>query len=266
MTTAPVRAAPVREEDVQVGDGATVRVITLARPEARNAFSSALLAALAAAFDRLEADEHVRAAILTGDDPAFCAGVDLKEAATDPTYFTRFGTDNAITQVATLSTPIIGAINGATFTGGLELALGCDFLIASERAFFGDTHARVGVHPGGGMSARLPQAIGLRRALQMSLTSEIVDAEKAERIGLVNEVVAHGDLLPRAMAIAEAIAVADPAIVRALKSTYVAAARETLARALEIERQRASEWNIDLAGLAERRDQVMATNRVQRER
>jgi enoyl-CoA hydratase len=255
----------VREEDV-----GPVRVLTLNRPEARNALSGRLLATLAEAFERLEADASVLVAILTGADPAFCAGVDLKEAAADPNWFVRFGSSdphatNAITRVATLTTPIIGAINGATFTGGLELALGCDFLIASERAYFADTHARVGVLPAGGMTVRLPQAVGLRRALQMSLTSELVDAARAERIGLVNEVVPHDELLPRALAVAQSIAAGDPAVVRALKAGYVDAARDTLARALVMERQRASEWNVDLPDLAERRDQTMAANRAQRD-
>jgi len=241
-------------------------VITLDRPEARNALSTPLLQALAQALERADRDDGVRAVVLTGADPAFCAGVDLKEAASDPTYFTRFGSQNVIAQVATLATPIIGAVNGATFTGGLELALGCDFLIASERAYFGDTHARVGVLPGGGLTVRLPQAVGLRRALQMSLTSELVDARRAEQIGLVNEVVPHAELLPRAVAVAEAIATVDPATVRALKAMYVDASRETLAGGLNIEQARSSAWSIDLDGLGDRRDQVIAANRANRER
>jgi enoyl-CoA hydratase len=250
---------PVREE--QFG---AVRVITLDRPAARNALSTPLLAALAQALGGVDGDDAVRAVVLTGADPAFCAGLDLKEAASDPAYFTQVGSDNAITKVATLAKPIVGAINGATFTGGLELALGCDFLIASDRAYFGDTHARVGVLPGGGLTARLPQAVGLRRALQMSLTSELVDARRAEQIGLVNEVVPHDELLPRAIAVAEMIAAVDPATARALKAMYVDASRETLAGALAIERARSSAWNIDVEGLGERRDQVMATNRSRR--
>jgi enoyl-CoA hydratase/carnithine racemase len=251
-----VTTAPLREEDV-----GAVRVLTLHRPQARNALDSALLAALDDALARAEADDEVRVIVLTGTDPAFCAGVDLKEAAEDPTYFVRFGSENAITRAAALATPIVGAINGPTFTGGLELALGCDFLVASERAYFGDTHARVGVLPGGGMTVRLPQAIGLRQALQMSLTAEPIDAARAAAIGLVNEVVAHDDLLPRALEIASAIATSDPAMTRALKAVYVDAARGTAAEGLAIERERSSAWNIDLGDLAARRDATMAANR-----
>jgi enoyl-CoA hydratase len=251
-----VTTAPLREEDA-----GAVRVLTLDRPDARNALDTALLEALDAALARADDADEVRAIVLTGRDPAFCAGVDLKEAATDPTYFARFGAENAITRVAALRTPVIGAINGATFTGGLELALGCDFLVASERAYFGDTHVRVGVLPGGGMTVRLPQAIGLRRALQMSLTSELLGAARAADIGLVNEVVPHDQLLPRALEIATSIAEADPTIARALKAMYVDASKVTTEEALHIERERSSAWNIDLVGLAERREQVMAANR-----
>ncbi|MET0468240.1 MAG: enoyl-CoA hydratase, partial [Aeromicrobium sp.] len=173
-----------------------VRVLTLNRPEARNALSGALVAAL---FDALVAADEVgdvRAIVLTGADPAFCAGVDLKEAARDGAeYFARFDETDCIGQVARMRTPVIGAVNGATFTGGLEMALGCDFLVASERAVFADTPARVGVLPGGGMTARLPHAVGVGNARRMSMTGEVVDAHRARGMGLVSEVAAHVDLL-----------------------------------------------------------------------
>ena len=105
------------------------------------------------------------------------------------TYFEEFRSQSCIAAVAEMRTPIVGAINGATFTGGLEMALGCDFLIASERAVFADTHARVGILPGGGMTARLPQVVGAAMARRLSMTGEVVDAARAERIGLVTEVV-----------------------------------------------------------------------------
>jgi enoyl-CoA hydratase len=259
-----VTCARMSKVPVRVDDHGAIRVITLDRPEARNALSLALLGALTEALDAADADDAVHVVVLTGTDPAFCAGLDLKEAANDPAFFEQFTSRDAISKVPTMDTPIIGAVNGATFTGGLELALGCDFLVASERAYFGDTHARVGVLPGGGLTARLPQAIGLRRALQMSFTSEIVDAHRAERIGLVNEVVPHEQLLPRALEVAEAVTVADPAIVRALKAMYIDASRETLAGALDIERARSRGWSIDLAGLGARRDRTMAANRASR--
>ena len=119
-------------------------------------------------------------------------GVDLKEAQRDGlAYFDQFRSQSCLAAVAQMRTPIVGAVNGATFTGGLEMALGCDFLVASERAVFADTHARVGILPGGGMTARLPQLVGMATARRLSMTGEVVDAAFAERIGLVSEVVEH---------------------------------------------------------------------------
>jgi len=131
-------------------DHGAVRVVTLNRPAARNALSRDLIRAAYSALTEADADESVSAVVLTGTDPAFCAGVDLKEAARNGlSYFSKFRSQSCIAAVAKMRTPIVGAINGATFTGGLEMALGCDFLVASERAVFADTHARVGILPGG---------------------------------------------------------------------------------------------------------------------
>ena len=130
-------------------------MLTMNRPAARNALSPDLIAALYNGLREADDDPSVRAVVLTGADPAFCAGVDLKEAQRlGPSYFALFQMQNCIRQTGVMRTPIVGAINGAVFTGGLEMALGCDFLIASERAVFADTHARVGILPGGGMSPR----------------------------------------------------------------------------------------------------------------
>lgn len=194
-------------ELVLTADHGAVRVITLNRPQARNALSRDLIRACYAALTTADADESVRAVVLTGADPAFCAGVDLKEAARDGlSYFAEFRSQSCIAAVAAMRTPVVGAVNGATFTGGLEMALGCDFLIASERAVFADTHARVGILPGGGMTARLPQLVGAAMARRLSMTGEVVDAARAERIGLVTEVVPHDRLLGRAVDLATQIA------------------------------------------------------------
>ena len=134
-----------------VEDAGAVRLLTLNRPSARNALGGDLISALYRALCAADADDGVRVAVITGSDPAFCAGVDLKEAARDgEAYFRRYETEDCIGQVALMRKPVIGAVNGATFTGGLEIALGCDFLVASERAVFADTHARVGVLPAAG--------------------------------------------------------------------------------------------------------------------
>src|SRR5690349_1487283 len=194
-------------ELVLCSDHGAVRVLTLNRPAARNALSRDLIKATYAALTGADGDESVRAVVLTGADPAFCAGVDLKEAQRDGLgYFEEFRSQSCIAATAKMRTPIIGAINGAVFTGGLEMALGCDFLIASERAVFADTHASVGILPGGGMTARLPQVVGTPMARRMSMTGEVIDAARAERIGLVTEVLAHDRLIPRALELAAQIA------------------------------------------------------------
>ena len=154
-------------------DTGPVRVLTMNRPEARNALSPQLIGTLYAALREADDDASVRAVVLTGADPAFCAGVDLKEAQRlGSVYFEQFRNQSCIRQTGEMRTPIIAAINGAVFTGGLEMALGCDFLIASERAVFADTHARVGILPGGGMTARLPHVVGAAMARRLSMTGE----------------------------------------------------------------------------------------------
>ncbi len=150
-------------------------LVTLNRPRAMNALSTALRAELVAALNRLSADTSVRVLVLTGAGKAFCAGLDLKElgAGSDPA--TALVPAEALDPVAALARftgPIIGAINGVAITGGFELALGCDVLIASTAASFADTHARVGVMPGWGLSQRLPRIVGASRAKELSLTGK----------------------------------------------------------------------------------------------
>ena len=251
-------------EPVLVEDDGHVRVLTLHRPEARNALSGELIGALHSALVAADDDPDVRAVVLTGTDPAFCAGVDLKEAARDgEAYFALFDTTDCIGRVAAMRTPVVGAVNGATFTGGLEIALGCDFLVASERAVFADTHARVGVLPGGGMTARLPHAVGGANARRMSLTGELVDAAGALRMGLVSEVVAHERLLPRARELAASVAELPPVTTRAVEEMYTRGWAETAGRALAVEAEIAAAHPPDVAGLDRRRREVLARNRSQ---
>ncbi len=210
---------------VLVEDDGAVRVMTMNRPEARNALNVGLIESLYAALCEADAEPSVRAVVLTGVDPAFCAGVDLKEAQREGmSYFERYQTHNCITKVAEIATPMIGAINGPDFTEGLEMALGCDFLIASERAVFADTHARVGFLPGGGMTARLPQLVGAAMARRLSMTGEVIDASRAGRIGLVTEVVPHDRLMARAVELAAQVAEVPGPTMAALKKTYVTGA------------------------------------------
>ena len=176
-----------------------IATVTLNRPESRNALNREVRRTLPKAIGEADADEGVDVIILTGADPAFCAGIDLKELGAggggaltggdegDPVLRTPF---------PPTTKPVIGAINGVAVTGGFELALNCDFLIASDRARFADTHARVGIQPGWGLTVLLPQAVGVRRARELSATGNFLDAETALAWGLVNHVVAHDELLP----------------------------------------------------------------------
>src|ERR687892_2297017 len=172
-----------------------VATVTLNRPEARNALSRELMYALWDSIAAAGEDSAIDAIVLTGAEPAFCAGVDLKEVSgqSPPTAAPRApgagperDTNGLYRFVPLIAKPIIAAVNGVTVTGGLELALQCTFLVASERAQFADTHARVGVMPGGGITVLLAQSIGLRRAIEMSLTGNFVTADEALGLGLVN--------------------------------------------------------------------------------
>ena len=240
-----------------------VRVLTMNRPEARNALNRGLIETLFAALVDADADPDVRAIVLTGVDPAFCAGVDLKEAQQYGWSTSRGSGADCITKPAELVTPILGAINGPTFTGGLEMALACDFLIASDRAVFADTHARVGILPGGGMTARLPQRVGAAMARRLSMTGEVVDAARAERIGLVTEVVPHDRLLPRAIDLAGQIAEVPAATMAGLKEIYVRGGAAVTDPALAAEQQIAGAHRPDTDALAARKAEVTARNKSQ---
>ena len=241
-----------------------VRLLTMNRPEARNALNRTLIRALYAALSEADADESVRAVVLTGADPAFCAGIDLKEAQRDGLqYFAEFRSQSCIVAVAKMRTPIIGAINGATFTGGLEMALGCDFLIASERAVFADTHVRVGILPGGGMTARLPRVVGLAMARRLSMTGEVVDAARAERIGLVTEVVPHNRLIRRALDLAGQIAEVPGPTMASLKEIYATGAAAVIDPALAAEEKIAFAQHRDFEGLGDLFRDVVKRNKGQ---
>ncbi len=245
-------------------DHGSVRVLTMNRPAARNALNRDLIRTLYTALTDVDADESVRAVVLTGTDPAFCAGVDLKEAQRDGmAYFEEFRSQSCIAAVAKMHTAVVGAVNGACFTGGLEMALGCDFLVASERAVFADTHARVGILPGGGMTARLPQLVGAAMARRLSMTGEVIDAARAERIGLVTEVVGHGQLLERAVELASQIAEVPGPIMLGLKEIYVTGSAAVTDPALAAEQAIAGTQVRDFAGLEDQFREVSAHNKQQ---
>ena len=186
-------------------NGASV-LVTLNRPAVRNALTSTLIRALSAEMQALDAQESVAAIVLTGSARAFCAGLDLAELAATGGNLDLEGSGRPWPE---LSTPVVAAVNGPAITGGLELVLHADIVIASTKARFADTHCRVGVMPGWGMSVLLPQAIGQRRANEMSLTGNQISADQALSWGLVNHVVEEDELLPTALRLADDIASAD---------------------------------------------------------
>jgi enoyl-CoA hydratase len=246
---------------VEIAD--LVAVVTLNRPERRNAISAALLAGLRDTMAALDARPEVRAIVLTGADPAFCAGLDLAELGQPGGPLAAAARGPVLPG---LDTPLIGAVNGPAVTGGLELALACDFLVASERARFADTHARVGVLPGWGLTVALPAAVGLRRAREMSATGNFVPAQVALEWGLVNHVVPHGELLGFCRALAADIASADPAAVRAIFATYAEGEQITGGPARQVEQQAHQRWHargIDAGQVASRRDAVIQRGRSQ---
>jgi enoyl-CoA hydratase/carnithine racemase len=252
---------------VLIEDDGAVRVLTMNRPEARNALNIGLIESLYAALCEADADPSARAVVLTGVDPAFCAGVDLKEAQREGrSYFERYQTHNCIARVAEMTTPVIGAINGPVFTGGLEMALGCDFLVASDHAVFADTHVRVGILPGGGMTARLPQLVGAAMARRLSMTGEVVDAARAGQIGLVTEVVPHERLLARAVELAAQIAEVPGPTMAALKQIYVTGSAAVTEPALAAEQAITGAQQSDTSDLAARYAQISERNRRQIER
>ncbi len=236
-----------------------VALITLNRPGRRNAISYALSKAFC---DAVAAAQDARCIVVTGADPAFCAGLDLKDLGVDslaelPSYADA---------LARSSVPLIAAVNGAAVTGGFEIALGCDFILASERAVFADTHVRVGVSPGP-VLVDLPRRVGMAFAREMSMTGNFVDATTALRIGLVNHVKPHAELLPFALELAAAIAEADPTMIAAMRRDWDENWGTPIAEARRVHREHAIAGGFGRnrgAEIAGRRETVLARSRVQR--
>jgi len=192
--------------DYQVEDG--VAVITLNRPKQYNAINEELANLLVESLHKAQSDEVVSSVVLTGRGRAFCAGVDLKALAAGGGLLApeNMGSDDSlIAAFSRCNKPIIGAINGFAVTGGLEIALACDFLYAGESASFADTHAIVGLVPGWGLSQKLPRLIGLSRAQEMSFTGIYIGAGKALEWGLVNKVCKDEDLMDEVLQTARLI-------------------------------------------------------------
>jgi len=242
-------------------------VLTLNRPNALNALSRALMAQLSDAIDRLQADPAVRVLILTGAGKAFCAGLDLKELGSGQASLGgREGAVNANDPVSALQRfrgPVIGAINGAAVTGGFELALACDMLLASPQARFADTHARVGIAPGWGLSQKLSRAIGIYRAREVSLTGNWVSAEQAATWGFVNRVVPAEGLLDAARALARDMLSCVPEMLVRYKAIIDDGFALPFGEGMQLEKQRSREYNaaVGAAVIEARREGVRARNR-----
>ena len=270
-----------KQEDVVLVDvDERVATVTLNRPSARNAINGALGLGLARTIGDLEARDDVDVLILTGADPAFCAGADLKEIGNDgggprdtkaedpndPYRRDEFGQFAFRGPFPPRTKLLIGAINGPAITGGFELALSCDYLIASDRARFADTHARVGIMPGWGLTVLLVESIGVRRARELSTTGNFLDAATALTWGLVNHVVAHDELLPFTRELALAAVNNDQTSTRRMLRTYDEIAASVYDDSWDVEKRVNRAWlasGIDAAEVARRRDAIVERGRDQ---
>jgi len=199
-------------DELLLDDRDGVRWITINRPEAKNALTAAMREGLCRLLSAAERDPDVRVVVIGAVDPVFSAGVDFKEPPPpDRNQHDAQFAVNPGRALRAMTTPVICAVNGACVSGALEIALSCSFIVASEHARFADTHARLGVVATWGLTALLPRAVGVRRATEMSITGNFVDAEEALLIGLVNHVVAHDRLRPTVEQLARDIA-ATPAV------------------------------------------------------
>jgi enoyl-CoA hydratase len=255
MTEVPGPPVIVRRE----GD---VALLVLDRPKVRNAIDVEMAAAIC---DTVTSCQDAAVIVVTGTDPAFCAGLNLRSLGTG--QLTDLPPFNAT--VAASRVPVIAAVNGPAVTGGLELALAADFIVASEQAAFADTHLRVGVYPGP-VLVDLPRRVGLAWAREMSLTGNFIDAATALRIGIANHVVPHEELLPTALVLAASIAEADRGMVAAMRADWDATSGLPIREARRLHLQAAIDagyaGQATADGIAARREAVLGRSRAQRSR
>jgi len=248
-----------------VRDG--IATLTLNRPRQMNALSAELRRRFVAAIDELAIDDRVAVVIITGaGEKAFTAGVDLKELETAPLTAAELGPDAPISRAMRgLGKPSIAAVNGFAITGGMELAINCDILVASTTAKFADTHARVGIVPGWGMSQLLPRMIGPVRARYMSFTGNFVDAATAKAWGLVLEVLPPADLMPYCWKLATEITSCDRATLSDVRRLIGGGLDGTLAEGLSLEGRlsKAATGRVDPSAFASTREAVMSRGKQQ---
>ncbi|MGE4651630.1 MAG: enoyl-CoA hydratase [Myxococcota bacterium] len=241
-----------------------IATVTLNRPEAMNAVSSALSQAVTETFRELQADPEVRVVILTGAGRAFCAGMDLKELGSggETSRGDKIGNPMDAAMRA-FEGPIIAAVNGYAVTAGFEMALACDVIVASTEARFLDTHARVGILPGWGLAVKLSRLIGPSKAKSVSLTGNPISAEQAERWGLAARVVEPEALMSTCQALAEDMLSCDPETLRGYKRLIDECYAMPLGEALPYETRIATESARALGAevIATRRQGIQSRNR-----
>ena len=216
-----------------------VGLITLNRPKALNALSDKVTAELAQALDAFEADDNIGAIVLTGSEKAFAAGADIKEMI-DKTYMEAYKGDFITknwTRLATCRKPTLAAVAGYALGGGCEMAMACDIILAADTAKFGQPEITIGTIPGAGGTQRLARFVGKAKAMEMCLTGRMMDAQEAERAGLVSRIIPAADLLEEALKVAERIASMSRPIAMMVKESVNRAYETTLEEGLRFERR-----------------------------
>jgi len=243
-------------ETLKVERRGRVAIVTLIRTEALNALNNRLMDELTHAVDALEGDDGIGCMVLTGSGRAFAAGADIKEMAFK-TYPEAFGEDFLTRnweRVTRTRKPVIAAVNGLALGGGCELAMMCDFILASDKARFGQPEIKVGVMPGAGGTQRLARFIGKSKTMEMCLTGRMMDAEEAERCGLVSRIVPDDQLLDEAIRTAEVIAGHSQPLVMMTKEAVNRAYETTLSEGVRVERRLAQ----SVFAFADQREGAMA--------
>ena len=226
-------------QNILVERRGAVGVVTLNRPEALNALNAGLIAELASALDRLEADAAVGAIVLTGNEKAFAAGADVKEmvSKTYPEIYCEDFITRGWERLGQCRKPVVAAVAGFALGGGCELAMMCDIVIAADTAKFGQPEITLGTIPGAGGTQRLPRFVGKAKAMDLCLTGRMMDASEAEQAGLVSRVVPAAELLSEAVTIAERVAQMSRPVAMMVKEAVNRAYETTLAEGIRFERR-----------------------------
>jgi enoyl-CoA hydratase len=226
-------------QNILVETKGAVGIVTLNRPDALNALNKALLDELTAALDAYEADENIHCIVITGSQKAFAAGADIKEM--QPKSYMDVYKEDFITanweRASRCRKPVIAAVAGYALGGGCELAMMCDFIIAADNAKFGQPEIKLGVMPGAGGTQRLTRFVGKSKAMEMSLTGRMMDADEAERSGLVSRIVPLGELMDEVLKTAQAVAEMSLPIAMMTKESVNRAYETTLSEGVRFERR-----------------------------